>query len=81
MLLLPSRIILLNICTDEKPASFYRSIVTAFRQMGYRVVSEGVETKEEMELLRGWEVDMIQGYYFSKPLPGYELLRFFLSEK
>ena len=59
MLLLLSRIILLNICTDEKTASFYRSIVTTFRQMGYRVVSEGVETKEEMELLRGWEVDMI----------------------
>lgn len=75
------RSLLFNICTDEKTASFYRSIVTAFRQMGYRVVSEGVETKEEMELLRGWEVDMIQGYYFSKPLPGYELLRLLLPEK
>lgn len=49
--------------------------------MGYRVVSEGVETKEEMEMLRGWEVDMIQGYYFSKPLPGYELLRLLSPEK
>ena len=28
------RSLLFNICTDEKAASFYRSIVTAFRQMG-----------------------------------------------
>lgn len=28
-----------------------------------------------MELLRSWNVDMIQGYYFSRPLPSDDLLR------
>lgn len=33
------------------------------------VVAEGVETKEECELLRKAGCDIIQGYYFSKPVP------------
>ena len=51
------------------------SIVSAFCRLGYRIVAEGVETQEEMELLRSWNVDMIQGYYFSRPLPPDDLLR------
>ena len=43
--------------------------------VGYSIVSEGVETEEEMSLLSSWGVDMIQGYYFSRPLPVDELLK------
>ena len=56
-------------------AMFYQSIVETFRRMGYSIVSEGVETEEEMSLLSSWGVDMIQGYYFSRPLPVDELLK------
>ena len=67
--------LLFHICTDKKAALFYQSIVAAFCRLGYRIVAEGVETQEEMELLRSWNVDMIQGYYFSRPLPPDDLLR------
>ena len=69
------RSLLFHICTDKKAALFYQSIVSAFCRLGYRIVAEGVETQEEMELLRSWNVDMIQGYYFSRPLPPDDLLR------
>ena len=42
--------------------------------MGFNVIAEGVETKEEVELLGKWGVDMIQGYYFSKPLNQQKIL-------
>lgn len=69
------RSLLFHICTDKNAALFYQSIVAAFCRLGYRIVAEGVETQEEMELLRSWNVDMIQGYYFSRPLPPDDLLR------
>ena len=46
---------------------------SVFLQQG--IVTEGVETEEEMSLLSSWGVDMIQGYYFSRPLPVDELLK------
>ena len=42
--------------------------------MGYQVIAEGVEKESEVELLRTWGVDMIQGYYFSKPVNGKEII-------
>ena len=68
------RSLLFDICSDEKRALFYQSVVETFRRMNYRIVAEGVETEAEMRLLSSWNVDMIQGYYFSKPLPQKELL-------
>ena len=44
--------------------------------MNYHIVSEGVETQEEMEQISSWGVDMIQGYYFSKPLPEQEFVAY-----
>ena len=69
------RSLLFDICSDEKRALFYQSIVDTFLKMNYHIVSEGVETKEEMEIISSWGVDMIQGYYFSKPLPPKDILK------
>ena len=69
------RTLLFDICNDKKRAMFYQSIIETFHRMGYSIVSEGVETEEKMSLLSSWGVDMIQGYYFSRPLPVEELLK------
>lgn len=58
----------------KKRAIFYESVVETFHKMNYHIVSERVETQEEMEKISSWGVEMIQGYYFSKPLPEKELL-------
>jgi EAL domain-containing protein (putative c-di-GMP-specific phosphodiesterase class I) len=34
-----------------------------------KVVAEGVETKEQLDLLKKMGCEEVQGYYFSKPLP------------
>ena len=69
------RTLLFDICNDKKRAMFYQSIIETFHRMGYSIVSEGVETEEEMSLLSSWGADMIQGYYFSRPLPVEKLLK------
>jgi len=41
-----------------------------------QVVAEGVETPEQLALLRQFGCDQVQGYLISKPLPLTELTRF-----
>ncbi|MDE7044939.1 MAG: EAL domain-containing protein, partial [Acetatifactor sp.] len=44
--------------------------------MELEIVSEGVETAEQMEAIVELGIEYIQGYYFSRPLAGEEFLRF-----
>ncbi len=39
------------------------------KDLGYKTVSEGVEHKEQCDMLNNLGVDAIQGFFFSKPLP------------
>jgi len=45
------------------------SIIGLAHNLKLKVVAEGVETREELEFLKAHDCDMIQGYYFSRPLP------------
>lgn len=58
---------------------FYRNIVIALKNMGFHVIAEGIETQKEMELVTKWGVDMIQGFYYSKPLSCEKILELFNS--
>ena len=46
------------------------------KEIGLKIVAEGVETKEQLDAMKELGVDYIQGYYFSKPLPRKEFLKF-----
>ena len=42
------------------------------KKLGMTVVAEGIETEAEVEMLRALGCDIIQGYYFGKPMTVYE---------
>lgn len=65
---------------NEKARLVVVNTTNLAHEMGIRVVAEGVETKEEFEELVRVGVDYIQGYYFSKPMPGNEFVAF-IKEK
>ena len=69
------RSLLQGIMEDEKVARFYRNMCAILKNQGYNLVAEGVEEKKEVELLNQWGIDLIQGYYFSRPVCEEELLR------
>lgn len=50
--------------------------IRMFKAMDLKVVSEGVETEQQLKTLSLLGVDFIQGFYFSKPLPMDEFLVF-----
>ncbi len=48
-------------------------IISAAHRLGIKVVAEGVEMTEQIEILKIVDCDMIQGFYYAKPLPPEEL--------
>jgi EAL domain-containing protein (putative c-di-GMP-specific phosphodiesterase class I) len=46
-----------------------RAIIGMGHSLNLTVIAEGVETLEQLRLLRESGCDQIQGYYFSKPVP------------
>ena len=68
------RSLLRGICESSKKADFYKDVFGIIKKQGFLVVAEGVETEQEAKLLSGWDVDLFQGYYFSKPLPEEEII-------
>jgi len=57
-----------GIARDADDASFVRLIVELARLRGLRVVAEGIETAEQLAVLRKFGCDRGQGYHFSRPL-------------
>ncbi|HPE15900.1 MAG TPA: bifunctional diguanylate cyclase/phosphodiesterase [Oscillospiraceae bacterium] len=59
--------------TDEVNRTIIEAVIDFAHSTGKAVIAEGVEQKEQSEML--WEMgcDYIQGYYFSKPLPPEEI--------
>ena len=55
--------------SDSRDDAIAAAITTMARSMKMKVVTEGVETKEQMSFLNDHDRDQVQGYYFSKPLP------------
>ena len=68
------RSMLTDICKNERNCILLEGIVRVCRSLGYQTVAEGVETKEELDKVTQLGVDMIQGFYFSRPLDGGKLL-------
>lgn len=52
----------------ERGRKILKMIVGLSEQLGMPVIMEGVETKEQVDFLKGIGCDMFQGYYFAKPM-------------
>ncbi len=58
---------------DENDAVIVRSTIDLARNLGLRVVAEGVESAEIMDELARLSCDTAQGFHISRPLPAERL--------
>ncbi len=70
-----------DITTDASSAQIVETIIAMAQRLHLKVVAEGVETKAQLEHLRTLGCDMVQGYFFSKPLTPQDVLTFLSSFK
>jgi diguanylate cyclase (GGDEF)-like protein len=63
-----------NIARDAGDAAIAQTIIALARNLGLTVQAEGVETREQLELLASYGCDRAQGHFFARPVPGAEVL-------
>jgi diguanylate cyclase (GGDEF)-like protein/PAS domain S-box-containing protein len=69
------RALISRISTDTSARVIVTAIFELCRQLDLRVVAEGAETLEELDLLRSMGCEVVQGYVISRPLPPDDALR------
>lgn len=62
--------------TSERGKALTNYVIKIAEVIGMKTVAEGVETKEQYEFLLKHNCDIIQGYYFAKPMPAKEYEKF-----
>ena len=65
-----------HILNDKKSRSITKSIIDLAHNLEMKTIAEGVETKEQFELLKSLGCDIIQGFWLAKPIPIDELINF-----
>lgn len=68
------RIFITDIETNDKSLEIYETIVKLIKRLGFRVVSEGVETLGQVQLLQNMGVEFTQGFLISSALPVGEVI-------
>lgn len=58
---------------DSKDASIVCAIIEMGHSLGQKIVAEGVENEHQLMFLSSQQCDIIQGYFFSRPLPVTEM--------
>ena len=69
-----------DVTTDSDDRAITQAIISMAHSLKLEVVAEGVETKEQLEILKSQGCDIIQGYLFSKPIPVDDVAPFLLSD-
>lgn len=62
-----------GINVNDKDEAITKAVILLAKNMGLRVVAEGVETEVQLSFLSQRMCDEIQGYYYYKPMPAYEI--------
>ena len=62
-----------DIPTDEDDMAISKAIIALAKSLSLNIIAEGVETQAQRDFLQESECDLIQGYFYSRPLPPQEI--------
>lgn len=70
-----------NMMVSDKGRLILEHIITMAEQLQLGLIAEGVETGEQVEVLRQMGCDQVQGYYYAKPMPEGEFFEMLLENR
>ncbi len=59
---------MLKLTDDPSSMIIVKSTINLAHDLGLNIIAEGVENKEQLDLLKSWNCNQVQGYYYSRPL-------------
>jgi len=68
-----------NMDTDPENREIVRAIIVLAHNLGLKVVAEGTEKEEHIDLLKDFNCEMAQGYLFSRPADDQAMLKLLAS--
>ncbi|MDF2962350.1 MAG: sensory box/GGDEF family protein [Paenibacillus sp.] len=57
-----------NLCSDSKGKVIVEAIISLIHKLGLGVVAEGIETKEQLDCVKSFGCECVQGFLLSRPL-------------
>ena len=60
------------ILTNEEDQRIVKAIIELAHTLGMKIIVEGIENRNMVDMITSFGSDYMQGYYFSKPLPAFE---------
>lgn len=70
-----------NMMVSDKGRLILEHIITMAEQLHLGLIAEGVETREQVEVLKQMGCDQVQGYYYAKPMPEGEFYGLLLENR
>ncbi|MCR5735023.1 MAG: EAL domain-containing protein [Lachnospiraceae bacterium] len=64
---------------NEKIKHVLTGMVDIIHKMNMTVVVEGIETEEQMKIMKDMDIEFIQGFYYSRPIPEDEFISFLIK--
>lgn len=74
------KLFLTRCSSNARGTDFLREVVHLVKRLGYNVICEGIETEEQVQLLRSLDCDGAQGFWFSKAIPAEEFEQRYLCD-
>jgi diguanylate cyclase (GGDEF)-like protein/PAS domain S-box-containing protein len=70
-----------TITNNVHDRAIVRAIITMAHSLKLDVLAEGVETADQLAILRDEQCNLIQGYYFGRPMPATDFINLVMSQK
>ncbi|MBD2870946.1 bifunctional diguanylate cyclase/phosphodiesterase [Paenibacillus arenilitoris] len=70
-----------DIVSDFKKQMIYKSVIVIAHHLNLKVVTEGVETEDEMSIIREHNCDAVQGYIYSPPVPAAKFAQIYTEHR
>lgn len=67
--------------SDTKVCTIVSSVINMAKELNLETVAEGIETQEQSNMLKNFGCDIVQGYYYSRPISKRDFERLYFTEK